>query len=352
MAGWYYIRNGAQVDWPNGQTLPEDADVYHVDFVNQFQYALAERYHAGFRAALVMDSGKVIKTASTDGVMVKSGDDAQSLGWINQIITDTNSLFAPDGASGFILPGGPPEPIGLISSGDRLSRAKWTQIRDRLNEAHEARFLNEFIGAYPFFGKDSGIDVNFTVKSATVNATGYRKPLDYNTPDVTSYTGDIDADVAAYLQSVQITPAPYVLSFPPSDAAFDNTVYPFHPLYGSYNFSSASAPDTDQDGESDEVHIYKADLWYGYLDDINFDMNFVTERAAVTKMLRYASSFSFYPPVTLSYTGSYSRGSGILVVPRLDAPGSTYPFPPSLTSQWDEFGQLDYLMDFTDFTYR
>jgi hypothetical protein len=350
MAGWYYIRNGAQVDWPNGQTLPEDADVYHVDFVNQFNYALAERYHAGFRAALVMDAGKVIKTASTDGVMVKSGGDAQSLGWINQIITDTNSLFAPDGASGFILPSGPPNPISLISSGDRLSRAKWTQIRDRINEAHEVRFMNEFIGAYPFFGRDN--DLNFTIASATVNATGFRKPLDFANPDTTAYTGDLESDVSAYLQSVETTPAPYVFSDPPSDAAFDDTVYPYHPLYGSYNINSASAVDTDQDGEADTVQIYKADLWYGYLDDINFDMNFVTERAAVTNILRYASSFSFYPPVTLSYTGSYARGSGILVVPRLDAPGSTYPFPPSGTSQYDDFGQLDYLMDFTDFTYR
>lgn len=91
MAGWYYIRDGQKIDWPAASPLPSGADVFHVDFVNQFHYAIAERLHvyqlvtAGTRP-FVTDSGGIIKVDVTDGDLVQVGDDAQSGSWFVRIM--------------------------------------------------------------------------------------------------------------------------------------------------------------------------------------------------------------------------------------------------------------------------
>lgn len=53
---WFYIRDGQRNEWGLNERLPAGADLFHVDFLNQFVWAAAERAHMSHRIPLTKDN--------------------------------------------------------------------------------------------------------------------------------------------------------------------------------------------------------------------------------------------------------------------------------------------------------
>jgi len=141
MAGWFYIVDGERKDWGSEEQLPIEADVYHVDFINQFHYAIAERDHVlGMRhdgvTAFTQNDGGIIKMPDTDSRLVVPGQDAQDQGWWNYIVgKGLDFWFQFEGMTRDDIPS-----KYFARYGYALSRNALTAIRDLLNKCVTLNF--------------------------------------------------------------------------------------------------------------------------------------------------------------------------------------------------------------------
>lgn len=154
---WFYIRDGQRNEWELNERLPAGADLFHVDFLNQFVWAAAERAHMSHRIPLTKDN---LLTRNMGGVdllecevksladptldsslgIISIGDDIQSTATLGRWL---DAIYLADGiADGSLdrqwadIDARPAKPV----HGDIIDSIFFDNVRDYLININDAAY--------------------------------------------------------------------------------------------------------------------------------------------------------------------------------------------------------------------